>query len=83
MEGGNVILENTIRIGGTQGGTFQVADFAIAKYPITNAQYKEFLKNSNYSGNCAMMIRSLSSLAAAFPPHESEVSQSNGQTIFQ
>ena len=47
MEGGNVILENTIRIGGTQGGTFQVADFAIAKYPITNAQYKEFLKNSN------------------------------------
>jgi hypothetical protein len=34
VEGGSVILENATQDGGTKGGTFQVSDFAIAKYPI-------------------------------------------------
>jgi len=51
VKGGNVILENATQDGGTKGGTFQVSDFAIAKYPITNAQYERFLKNSNGFSN--------------------------------
>jgi formylglycine-generating enzyme required for sulfatase activity len=51
VKGGSVILENATEYGGTKGGTFQVADFAIAKYPITNAQYEKFLKNSNGFSN--------------------------------
>ena len=51
VEGGNVILEDATKNGGTKGGTFQVDDFAIAKYPITNAQYERFLKHSNGFSN--------------------------------
>jgi formylglycine-generating enzyme required for sulfatase activity len=51
VEGGNVILENATQDGGTKGGTFHVSEFAIAKYPITNAQYERFLKNSNGFSN--------------------------------
>jgi formylglycine-generating enzyme required for sulfatase activity len=51
VEGGNVILENATKDGGTKGGTYTVSDFAIAKHPITNAQYERFLKNSNGFSN--------------------------------
>jgi len=47
VEGGNVVLQDAAQDGGTKGGNFQVSDFAIAKYPITNAQYERFLQNSN------------------------------------
>ena len=47
VDGGNVVLQDAIQDGGTKGGNFQVSDFAIAKYPITNAQYERFLQNSN------------------------------------
>lgn len=51
VEGGNVILENATQDGGTKGGTYQVSDFAIAKYPITNTQYERFLSHSNGFSN--------------------------------
>jgi formylglycine-generating enzyme required for sulfatase activity len=51
IEGGIVFLENATQDGGTTGGTYQVGDFAIAKYPITNAQYERFLQNSNGFSN--------------------------------
>src|SRR5687768_4969516 len=47
VNGGSVLLEDATQDGGTKGGPFQVNDFAIAKYPITNAQYEKFLKSSN------------------------------------
>jgi len=47
VTGGLVILEDASRYGGTAGGPVQVADFAMAKYPITNAQYEKFLDNVN------------------------------------
>jgi len=51
VNGGNVVLEDATQDGGTKGGTLQVGDFAIAKYPITNAQYERFLKDSNGFSN--------------------------------
>jgi formylglycine-generating enzyme required for sulfatase activity len=51
VKGGNVFLENAEQYGGTKGGNFQIGDFAIAKYPITNEQYERFLKNSNGFSN--------------------------------
>jgi formylglycine-generating enzyme required for sulfatase activity len=51
VKGGSVILEDATQDGGTKGGTFHISDFAIAKYPITNAQYERFLKNSNGFSN--------------------------------
>ena len=51
VDGGTVVLQNATQDGGTKGGTFQVNDFAIAKYPITNAQYESFLKHSNGFSN--------------------------------
>ena len=33
--------------GGTKGGKFQTASFAIAKYPVTNAQFQRFLDEPN------------------------------------
>jgi hypothetical protein len=51
VDGGTVVLEDATQEGGTRGGTFQVSDFAIAKYPITNAQYGCFLKHSNGFAN--------------------------------
>ena len=51
VDGGSVVLQEATQEGGTKGGTFQVSDFAIAKYPITNAQYERFLQNSNGFSN--------------------------------
>jgi gamma-glutamyl hercynylcysteine S-oxide synthase len=47
IPGGTVTLENAMHYGGTRGGTVQVADFALARYPITNAQYARFLDHPN------------------------------------
>ena len=44
---GHVTLDNVTQAGGTKGGTYQVKECAMAKYPITNAQYQKFLANSN------------------------------------
>jgi formylglycine-generating enzyme required for sulfatase activity len=51
VSGGTVILQDATQDGGTKGGTFQVGDFAMAKYPITNAQYDRFLKHSSGFAN--------------------------------
>jgi len=51
VEGGIVPLENATPDGGTKGGIYQVIDFAIAKYPFTNAQYERFLENPNGFSN--------------------------------
>lgn len=51
VQGGNVTIEDATHDGGTKGGIFQVDDFAIAKYPITNAQYERFLIHSNGFSN--------------------------------
>jgi formylglycine-generating enzyme required for sulfatase activity len=45
VKGGTVTLRDASAHGGTQGGKYQVPDFAIAKYPITNAQYERFLQD--------------------------------------
>lgn len=51
IQGGAVILLDASSYGGTVGGTYQVADFAIAKYLITNAQYQKFITHPNGFGN--------------------------------
>ena len=51
VNGGNVILEDATQDGGTKGGTFEIKDFAIAKYPITNTQYERFLQHTNGFAN--------------------------------
>lgn len=43
VDSGAVILEDATSLGGTTDGEYHVAEFAIAKYPITNAQYRKFL----------------------------------------
>jgi formylglycine-generating enzyme required for sulfatase activity len=43
IQGGFVTLIDASDYGGTKGGIYQVVDFAIAKYFITNAQYKIFI----------------------------------------
>jgi formylglycine-generating enzyme required for sulfatase activity len=45
VTGGFVTLANAVATGGTPGGTYQLPAFAIAKYPITNAQYQQFLSD--------------------------------------
>ena len=47
VKGGLVNLINASDYGGTWGGTYQVGDFAIAKYLITNVQYKTFIDHPN------------------------------------
>lgn len=47
VKGGLVTLEDASQHGGTQGGIYQVTDFAIAKYPLTNAQYDKFILTPN------------------------------------
>ncbi len=42
VDSGAVNLEDATAISGTQGGEFYVASFAIARCPITNAQYRKF-----------------------------------------
>lgn len=43
VKNGSVTLEDASDYEGTAGGSYQVPDFAMAKYPITNAQYEKFL----------------------------------------
>jgi formylglycine-generating enzyme required for sulfatase activity len=45
VAGGAVTLANAVAAGGTPSATYQIAAFAIAKYPITNAQYQRFLSD--------------------------------------
>ncbi len=51
VQGGIVTIGNASHYGGTRGGEYQTASFAIAKYPITNAQYRRFLDDPNGYGN--------------------------------
>jgi iron(II)-dependent oxidoreductase len=51
IKGGTVNLEDATSYEGAPGGTFQVADFAIAMYPTTNAQYEKFLQNPSGFAN--------------------------------
>ena len=51
VSGGRVTLLEASSFGGTKGGEFQTADFAIAKYPITNAQYQCFPDDPNGYSN--------------------------------
>ena len=47
VSGGKVTLLDASDYGGTKGGFYQVADFAIGKYLITNSQYKRFVEHAN------------------------------------
>ena len=47
ITGGNVILLDASEYGGTRGGTYQVPDFAVGKYLITNGQYQTFIEHPN------------------------------------
>ena len=47
IQGGEVNLIDASDYGGTRGGVYQVSDFAIGKYFITNSQYKRFLDAPN------------------------------------
>ncbi len=47
VPGGVVTLIDASDYGGTTGGSYQVAGFAIAKYLITNTQYKKFIEHPN------------------------------------
>lgn len=51
IPGGGVIIQDARHYGGSQGGPYQVNDFAIAKYPITNAQYQRFLDHPHGYAN--------------------------------
>jgi len=51
VKGGTVTLESAVDHGGTPGGIYHVPDFAIANYPITNAQYVKFLDDPNGYSN--------------------------------
>lgn len=44
---GTVTLIDASEYGGSTGGTYGVADFAIGKYLITNGQYKRFVDHPN------------------------------------
>lgn len=49
---GEVTLKDASADGGSPGGTFRLPRFAIAKYAVTNAQYRVFLEDSKgYSSN--------------------------------
>ena len=47
VKGGSITLMDARDYGGTQGGVYQVTDFAMAKYLITNSQYKVFVGHPN------------------------------------
>ncbi|MBI5927855.1 MAG: SUMF1/EgtB/PvdO family nonheme iron enzyme [Chloroflexi bacterium] len=48
---GSVVLEDATHYGGTTGGKYNVGRFAIARYPITNAQYQLFMEAHDGYGN--------------------------------
>lgn len=43
LPSGPVSIEDASARGGTQGGLYLVPEFAVAKYPVTNAQYQVFV----------------------------------------
>ena len=47
IPGGSVMLLDASSYGGTAGGKYQVAEFAIGKYLITNRQYQSFVEHPN------------------------------------
>lgn len=47
VTGGVVTLTDASDYGGTRGGIYQVTQFAMAKYLITNSQYQKFLNHPN------------------------------------
>jgi formylglycine-generating enzyme required for sulfatase activity len=47
VDGGLVTLKDARPNEGTGGGNVQVAGFAMAKFPITNAQYDKFIQHPN------------------------------------
>jgi formylglycine-generating enzyme required for sulfatase activity len=47
VQGGTVMVGDASSYGGTMGGEYQTVSFAIAKYPVTNAQYQRFLDDPN------------------------------------
>ncbi len=47
VTGGPVTLLDASHYGGTTGGIYQVTEFAIAKYLITNGQYQKFVEHPN------------------------------------
>ena len=47
VKSGPVTLVDASEYGGTSGGTYQAADFALAKYFITNSQYQIFIEHPN------------------------------------
>jgi formylglycine-generating enzyme required for sulfatase activity len=47
VQAGTVTIGNASDHGGTKGGAYRINCFAIAKYPITNAQYQRFLDDPN------------------------------------
>jgi len=51
VDGGTVFLEDASPDGGTVGGEYLVRDFAIAEFPVTNAQYVKFLHSENGFAN--------------------------------
>lgn len=51
VKGGTIVLEDASPDGGTTGGVYHVTDFALAHYPITNAQYSRFLEHPNGFAN--------------------------------
>ncbi len=55
VSAGSVEIEDATNYGlthmGTAGGVFNVASFAIAKYPITNSQYQRFIDAENGQSN--------------------------------
>jgi len=46
IPGGSVTLLDASDYGGTKGGAYQVADFAIGKYLVTNGQYQSFIEHT-------------------------------------
>lgn len=44
---GTAVLLDASDYGGTKGGIYQVSDFAISKYLITNSQYRKFIEHPN------------------------------------
>jgi formylglycine-generating enzyme required for sulfatase activity len=53
VDSGLVRLEDASHDGGTPGVEYRVAEFAIARYPVTNAQYQKFIDASDGFGNSA------------------------------
>jgi formylglycine-generating enzyme required for sulfatase activity len=53
VRGGRVVLEDATQDGGTKGGLYPVGGFAIARYPVTNAQFQLFVEHPHgFSNPC-------------------------------